>query len=248
MASPNKDSAFDVAADAFDPDLDLDSESDTSEVGDAGVPDERTVMQLSDQMFYQFMKGWTNIVTAIPKMSSVAELKTWLGNSIFRVPMLEYLENYYWPRQAKKTRVRGANFDTVMAIITDYARMKSRDLFRQDIDRSEWNGHTWLASVLFRLNRDNEADADGLYPGQPLPKRRKYMVLFCLMNIFLKDMFPSRLDKGLPLLCLSDDEKSAIFSRFPHLQGSLARLESKVRSLQILSCESFHRLYRKVLF
>jgi hypothetical protein len=247
----NKDSGFSsafaaIAADNLD--LDIDSESDTSEVGDAEVLDKRTVARLSDQKFYQFMRDWADIVTAIPKMSSVAELKTWVGNSIFRVPMLEYLENYYWPQQAKKTDVRCVNFDTVMATITSHAKMRSRDLFRQDIDRSQWTGDNWLASVLFRLNRDNEADIDGLYLGQPLPQRRKYMVLFCLMNIFLKDMSPSRLDEGLPLLCLSDDEKSAIFSRFPHLQGSLARLESKVRTLQILSWESFHRLYRKVLF
>jgi hypothetical protein len=215
----NKDSefssAFAAAADDLDLDLDMDSESDTSEVGDAEVLDKRTVKRLSDQKFYQFMRGWTDIVTAVPRMSSVAELKTWVGNSIFRVPMLEYLENHYWPRQAKKTHVRGVNFATVMATITGHARMRSRDLFRQDIDRSQWTGHIWLASVLFRLNRDNEADGDGLYPGQPLPQRRKYMVLFCLMKIFLKDMSPSWLDKGLPLLCLSDDEKSAIFSRFP---------------------------------
>jgi hypothetical protein len=218
-----------LAAAAIDTDSDAESDLDSDKSSDPDeVLDKQSIMTVSDQKFYRYMKGWTDIVTAIPKMSSVLELKTWVGGSIFRLPMMDYLKHFYWPQQTKKNRVRGENFDT-------HTKMGSRDLFREDVDRTKWSDREWTASTLFRLHRDNEADIDGLYPGQPLSERRKYMILFCLIKVFLKDLSRSRLDKGLPLLCLSDTEKSSIFASFPHVKEDLTNLESKVRTLSILS-------------
>jgi hypothetical protein len=215
------------------------SSSSESDVDDNTAANKAQVQRLSDWELFSMMSNWTNMVKAIPTMSLVSELKSWLADAVFRVPMLDYLKNFFFPQQAKKTRVRGENFDTVMTSIQAHSRVHDRMLFQDDIDRSKWSDGDWHAAMVSRMNRENEIDRNGLFIGQPMHERRKCMILFSLIQIFLRDMSPSRLDKGLPRLCLDPANEAELFEKFPHLRKILKSRQAEVRALCILSWDTF---------
>jgi hypothetical protein len=55
------------------------------------------VQHLSDKELFSIMTNWTSIVKAIPTISLVSELKSWFIDTVFCVPMLDYLKNFFFP-------------------------------------------------------------------------------------------------------------------------------------------------------
>jgi hypothetical protein len=72
----------------------LNSQSDDD---DATSANKDKVQHLSDWELFGIMTNWTSIVKAIPTISSVSELKSWLIDAVFCAPMLDYLKNFFFP-------------------------------------------------------------------------------------------------------------------------------------------------------
>ncbi|KAI7968164.1 hypothetical protein EIK77_010334 [Talaromyces pinophilus] len=102
--------------------------------------------------------------------------------------------------------------------ITSVQELKKWDF---SVDRSKWTATDWSASALQRIFEEDEAQPDGLWDSHIVSPDRKYVVLYAIFSVFIKECAPSRLAKTWPSLGISPEKEKELRIKFPHLNNIL---------------------------
>ena len=201
------------------------------------------------------ISNWSDLVKVLPNIGSVAELKAWCREYIFREPFIRFYHGFVLPDQAlnqqsRTRKSRGLAFDTILGIIQSAKKNRDRSLVRDNIPTGDWNEDKWLASTLVRIFEANEEDGQGIFDINTFNLKERQFIIFKLIQLARSELSPSRASRGWDTLGLSHEERLDILARYPHIHRRHVPKLSKDASVSSLYIRYYveHLLIRHIGF